>query len=96
MAPDTAITAMRAEVASLRRYCTDQVSGMQKQMTAEREACIRRNEEVKTLIGRLIQDSIEQRKLDQEYRKASAALGQKHTKILDKILARVGCGADDE
>ena len=91
MSPNTPIDKLRAELKSLEKYCTSQLSLMQGQLDEERRACMRRHDEIKALIQKLVQDSIEQKRLDAEYRKASGALGQKHSKILIKLLERVGC-----
>jgi hypothetical protein len=92
MSPDTTIARFREELKALERYCTEQVSLVQRQIDAERKACVKRHDEIRALIARLVQDNVEQKRLDKEYRIASAALGAKHTKILHRILAHVGCG----
>ena len=95
MSPNVPIEKLRAELKDLEKYCTSQLSLMQGQLVAERKACMKRHDEIKELIAKLVQDQIEQKRLDSDYRKESAALGRKHTRILDKILERVGFGCTD-
>jgi hypothetical protein len=96
MSPDRTIQSIRDELKALETYCTSQIGLVQRQLTEERKACIRRYEEIKALIAKLVLDDIEHKRLDVKYRKESTALGEKHTKILHKILERVGCRIDGE
>ena len=96
MSPDRSIQNLRGELKALELYCTGQISMMQGQLDAERKACLKRHQEIRDLIAKLAVDAIEQKRLDEKYRKESTSLGQKHTKILHKILERVGCKFDGE